>query len=191
MLLVSAGCAHASGPVPKSYFIDVHEMGAGKVTIAEVARAHAADLAVQQKHDVRFVDYWVDEAHGKIYCLSEAASAPSIVAAHREAHGLLPSRILPVTSGIAATRIGSGALFLDVHELGAGNVTAEAVAGAHQKDLAVEAQHGVHFLNYWVDEVSGNVLCLSEAANAQAVRDTHAQAHGLLPASIDEVKMAP
>ena len=78
-------------------------------------------------------------------------------------------------------------LFLDVHELGAGNVTAAAVAGAHEKDLATQSQFGVRFLNYWVDEVNGKVLCLSEAPNAQAVHDTHAKAHGLLPETIVKV----
>lgn len=186
-LLIAAGCAHTPVQSAKGYFIDVHEFGPGKVTAADVARAHAADLKAQHKHDVRFVEYWVDEEHGAVYCLSEAKDAPSIVAAHREAHGLLPARILPVSSGEAAALSGSKPLFLDLHELGAGNVTAKAVAAAHEKDLAVQSQHGVRFLNYWVDEVNGKVLCLSEAPDSDAVRETHRHAHGLLPASIVKV----
>lgn len=186
-LLVSS-CTSANKPTAKSsYYIDVHELGAGKVTAAAVAAAHQKDLAVEHKHDVRFIEYWVDEEHGNVYCLSEAKDAPSIVATHKEAHGLLPTRILPVSSGEAAPPTSGSALYLDLHELGAGNVTAAAVAAAHQKDLAVQSQHGVRFLNYWVDEVNGRVLCLSEAPNADAVRETHAQAHGLLPASVVKV----
>jgi hypothetical protein len=185
--LYGTGCAETRNPVAKSHFIDVHEFGPGKVTAADVARAHQSDLAVQARHDVRFVEYWFDAEHGRVYCLSEARDQASIVAAHREAHGLVPDRILTVSSGEAAQAPGKAPLFLDLHELGAGNVTARAVAEAHQKDLAVESQLGVHFLNYWVDEVNGNVLCLSEASSPDAVRETHRRAHGLLPASIVEV----
>ena len=186
--LLSTSCSSASKPTAKSaYYIDVHELGPGKVTAADVAAAHQKDLAVQHKHDVRFIEYWVDEEHGNVYCLSEAKDAPSVAATHREAHGLLPSKILPVSSGEAAAHQPGTTLFLDVHELGAGNVTAEAVAAAHQKDLAVQGKHGVRFLNYWVDEVNGKVVCLSEAPNADAVRETHQEAHGLLPASIVKV----
>jgi hypothetical protein len=190
LLAYAAGCAGTAKSPEKSYFIDVHEFGPGKVTAADVAKAHEKDLATQAKHDVRFIDYWVDEEHGSVYCLSEAKDAPSVVATHREAHGLLPTRILPVTSGQAAAATQGATLFLDVHELGAGNVTAAAVAAAHEKDLAVEGEFGVRFLNYWVDEVNGKVVCLSEAPNAEAVRETHRKAHGLLPASIVKVTAA-
>jgi len=183
----TAGAAAPSGQHGKSYFIDVHELGAGKVTAAGVADAHRADLAVQAKHGVRFIDYWVDEAQGRVFCLSEAKSAPAIVAAHREAHGLLPAKILPVTDGAPAAPGKGGQLFLDVHDFGAGNVTAKAVAEAHKQDLAVQADFGVRFLNYWVDEVNGKVLCLSEAPNADAIREAHRRAHGLLPESIEAV----
>lgn len=178
----------ANAAAEKSLFIDVHEFGPGKVNAAAVAEAHRADLAVQGKHDARFIDYWVDEEHGVVYCLSEAKDAASVTATHREAHGLLPTRILPVVSGQAAPAKGSDPLFLDVHQLGAGNVTPEAVAQAHEKDLAEQSKHGVRFLNYWVDEVSGTVLCLSQASNADAVVETHRQAHGLLPSKIAKVE---
>jgi len=170
-----------------SYFIDVHEFGPGKVTAAAVADAHRSDLAVQGKHGVRFIEYWVDEENGRVYCLSEAKDASSITETHREAHGLLPARILPVSSGDAAKLTGEAQLFLDIHELGAGNVTARAVAEAHEKDLQIQGQFGVRFINYWVDEINGKVLCLSEAPNAESVRETHRKAHGLLPQTIVKV----
>jgi len=189
LALNSAGCA---GPSTKtagsSTFIDVHEFGPGKVSAADVAEAHLKDLAVQEKHGVRFIEYWVDEAQGRVYCLSVAKDAPSVTAAHREAHGLLPAAILPVAGGEAVQPTPGQQLFVDVHEFGAGNVTAAAVAEAHQKDLAVEGGFGVRFLNYWVDELNGKVLCLSEAPSADAVRETHRKAHGLLPNSIGLVK---
>ena len=59
--------------------------------------------------------------------------------------------------------------FLDIHQLGAGKVTAADVEKAHQKDLAVQKKYGVNFINYWVDERTGTVLCLSQASDASKV----------------------
>ena len=39
-------------------------------------------------------------------------------------------------------------LFLDVHDLGPGKVTAAAVADAHKKDLATQSEFGVSFIKY-------------------------------------------
>jgi len=75
-------------------------------------------------------------------------------------------------------------LYLDVHHLGPGKVTAAAVAEAHAKDLAVQNKYGVHFLKYWVDEAGGDVYCLSSSADTQSIRKTHGEAHGLLPDQI-------
>jgi hypothetical protein len=79
-------------------------------------------------------------------------------------------------------------LYLDVHHFGAGKVTAEDVANAHQKDLATQKKYGVSFLKYWVDENSGDVYCLASASKPDDLRKTHAEAHGLLPDQIFEVK---
>src|SRR4051812_27493928 len=88
VIAAASGCTGTTRASGRTSFIDVHEFGLGKVTAADVAKAHQADLAVQGKHDVRFVQYWVDEAHGTVYCLSEAKDAASVIATHREAHGL-------------------------------------------------------------------------------------------------------
>ena len=177
--------------VPKTertLFIDVHELGAGKVTAKDVATAHAKDLATQGKYGVEFINYWVDESKGIVYCLSSANDSSSIIKTHSEAHGLLPQHIYPVTGGIAAALTNEKIFFLDIHYLAAGNVTAGAVEGAHQKDLAIQHKHGVNFINYWVDEKGGIVMCLSQAKDSTAVIETHKEAHGLVPATILKVK---
>ena len=79
-------------------FMDVHHMD-GPVTVADVATAHAADLKVQGNHDVRYLQYWVDDDHGKIFCLVDAPSAEAAATVHREAHGLVADEIYPVTEG--------------------------------------------------------------------------------------------
>jgi len=166
----------------------VHYLPGGKVNYADVAAAHAKDLSVENKYGVKFIKYWVDESKGIVYCLSSAPDTAAIVSTHREAHGLLPQTVYKVEDGTEAMADNNKTFFLDIHQLGAGKVTAADVEKAHQKDLAVEKKYGVNFINYWVDERSGTVICLSQASDASKVIDTHKEAHGLIPVSIEAVK---
>ncbi|HEX5418042.1 MAG TPA: nickel-binding protein [Chloroflexota bacterium] len=79
------------------------------------------------------------------------------------------------------------ALFMDVHHHVPG-LTAEAVAAAHQKDLAVQAKYGVKFLRYWYDEATGKIFCLSWAPSREAAMAVHREAHGMVADEIIEVK---
>jgi len=78
-------------------------------------------------------------------------------------------------------------LFMDVHDHVEG-LTAEAVAGAHQRDLEVEGKYGVQYLKYWFDEPSGKVFCLVEAPDAAAAEAVHREAHGLVADHITPVQ---
>lgn len=78
------------------------------------------------------------------------------------------------------------ALFMDSHDLP--GVTAEAVADAHAKDVAVQAGHGVRYLNYWVDAAAGRVFCLVDAPSADAAAQVHREAHGLVAEEIFAVE---
>jgi len=169
-------------------YIDVHRLEPGKVTYEAVAGAHAKDLAVEEKYGVHFLKFWVDEDKGLVYCLSSSPDTASIRKTHAEAHGLLPADIYPVTDGQAAAIKDPKDLYLDIHELGPGNVKAADVAAAHQKDLAVQQKYGVSFINYWVDEKNGLVMCLSEAKDSASIVNTHKEAHGLIPVSVMKVK---
>lgn len=80
-------------------FLDVHELGPGKVSLEAAAGAHQKDLATQAKYGANFKSYWVDEKAGKIYCLVEAPSADAALSTHREAHGLMPTSIEEVSVG--------------------------------------------------------------------------------------------
>ena len=53
-------------------------------------------------------------------------------------------------------------LYMDIHK-GVEGLTAEAVAGAHKKDLEVQEKHGVKYLKYWFNEDDGSIFCLCEA----------------------------
>jgi hypothetical protein len=79
-------------------YMDVHEI-AGGVTVADVAKAHEADLKVQGDHDVRYLRYWVNESDGRIFCLVEAPSADAANTVHREAHGLVADAVYEVREG--------------------------------------------------------------------------------------------
>lgn len=79
-------------------FMDVHKVGPG-VRAQDVAEAHKKDLATQGRHGVSFLEYWVDEANGEIHCLAEAPDAQSMIATHREAHGLVPDTVEEVVAG--------------------------------------------------------------------------------------------
>jgi hypothetical protein len=79
-------------------YMDVHTINGG-VNADDVAKAHIADLQTQGKHEVRYLRYWVNEPHGKVFCLVEAPSAAAAEDVHREAHGLVAEDIFQVQEG--------------------------------------------------------------------------------------------
>ena len=79
-------------------YIDVHTIEGG-VSVDDVAKAHLADLQTESKYDVRYLRYWVDEEHGKVFCLVEAPSADAAADVHREAHGLVAEEVYRVQEG--------------------------------------------------------------------------------------------
>ena len=86
-------------------FMDIHTMD-GPVSAEQVAGAHRADLDTQGRYGVDYRQYWVDEEHGRIFCLVEAPDADAAISVHREAHGLVADAIFPVAEGSSP---GSGA----------------------------------------------------------------------------------
>lgn len=184
-LTVSAQTSHPGG---RTLFLDMHQLTPGKINMKDVAEAQVKDLGVQKKYGVDILKYWIDEKRGQVFCLASAPDASSLKQTHAEAHGLIPSNIYPVTEGEEANLKGGKALFLDIHELGAGNVSAAAVADAHRKDLAVQKKYGVNLINYWVDEKDGIVMCLAQAKDSASLVKTHKEAHGLIPVRVMKVK---
>jgi hypothetical protein len=62
--------------------------------------------------------------------------------------------------------------FMDVHD-GFFGVTAAQLQEAHQADLDIEADEGVHFEHAWLDPESGKVFCLSHGPSKEAVMRIH------------------
>src|SRR6476646_7371251 len=67
------------------------------------------------------------------------------------------------------------AKFMDIHE-GFFGVTAQQLAEAHQRDLDVEAEEGVHYEKAWLDPESGKVFCLVTGPSKEAVMRVHEKA---------------
>lgn len=80
-------------------FMDVHNNIPDDVTTKEVADAHRADLRTQERFGVRYINHWLDESAGKIFCLVEAPDAEAATRCHQEAHGLVADEIYPVLQG--------------------------------------------------------------------------------------------
>ena len=68
-------------------------------SLDDVAQAHAADVQTQDAYGVHYLRSWVDQQHGKIFCLVDAPDADAAAAVHREAHGLVADEIYPVAEG--------------------------------------------------------------------------------------------
>ena len=80
-------------------YLDIHNIADG-VSADDVAKAHAADLQTEGGYDVSYLRYWVNEQHGKIFCLVEAPSAELAATVHRKAHGLVADEIFQVQEGV-------------------------------------------------------------------------------------------
>ncbi len=65
--------------------------------------------------------------------------------------------------------------FMDVHS-GFVGVTAQQLKEAHERDLAIEADEGVHFEHAWLDPESGKVFCLASGPSREAVLRIHERA---------------
>jgi hypothetical protein len=78
-------------------YMDVHTIDG--VTAGDAAKVHMADLQTQGKYEVRYLRYWVNESHGKVFCLVEAPSADAATTVHREAHGHVADEVFEVQEG--------------------------------------------------------------------------------------------
>jgi hypothetical protein len=80
-------------------FMDIHEKVPEGTTADDVAQAHAADVATQEKYGVNYMKYWFNNEEGKIFRLVEAPDVEAANTVHREAHGLVADRVVEVNEG--------------------------------------------------------------------------------------------
>ena len=67
------------------------------------------------------------------------------------------------------------AKFMDVHD-GFFGVSAQQLQDAHNADLAIENDEGVHYEKAWMDPESGKVFCLATGPSKEAVMRIHERA---------------
>ena len=61
------------------------------------------------------------------------------------------------------------------------DMTAEAIAAAHRRDLDVQGKYGVKYMTYWFDQDRGTGFCLVDAPDAATAEQVHREAHGEIP----------
>ena len=82
-------------------FMDLHKASDYEIkpTVEEIRRNHIADLEVQHKYGVKFLQYWINEDAGLVFCLMEAPDKESCAAVHQEAHGNMPCNVIELQGG--------------------------------------------------------------------------------------------
>ena len=84
--------------------MDVHIVPGVKAS--EVAAAHELDLVHQHHHGCTAMTYWVDESRGSVFCLVEAPDKQAVENMHREAHGLIPNKVIEVNTSVVESFLG-------------------------------------------------------------------------------------
>ena len=78
-------------------FMDYHIIS--DIDIDAVKEAHIADKSIQEKYGVKYIQFWVNQEAGTIFCLIEAPDEESCEQVHQEAHGNIACQIVQVESG--------------------------------------------------------------------------------------------
>ena len=78
-------------------------------------------------------------------------------------------------------------MYMDIHKHVEG-LTPEALAEAHEKDVATQEKYGVDYKQYWFNKENGTVFCLVDAPNKEAAERVHREAHGLVADELFEVE---
>jgi AraC-like DNA-binding protein len=85
-------------------YMDVHIIPGVKAR--DVAEAHRKDLLHQEEHACKCMTYWIDEERESIFCLIEAPDKESVEEMHNHAHGLIPNKIIEVSSTLVESFLG-------------------------------------------------------------------------------------
>src|SRR4051812_39570658 len=85
-------------------YMDVHIIPGVKAR--DVAEAHQKDVALQNEFSCKCMTYWVDEKKENVFCLIEAPEKHVVEEMHRQAHGLIPHKIIEVSSVLVESFLG-------------------------------------------------------------------------------------
>lgn len=85
-------------------YMDIHMVPG--VTAKDVAEAHRKDLFHQGEHGCKCMTYWIDEKRESIFCLIDAPDKDAVEELHGKAHGLIPNKIIEVSSKVVESFLG-------------------------------------------------------------------------------------
>jgi AraC-like DNA-binding protein len=85
-------------------YMDVHIVPGVKAN--DVAAAHYKDLLHAPHFACKCMTYWIDEDRDSIFCLIEAPDKDAVVNMHSTAHGLVPNKIIEVSSRVVESFLG-------------------------------------------------------------------------------------
>lgn len=78
------------------------------VTVEDVKRAHMADVAIQDKYGVRYLQFWVNQEAGAVFCLIEGPDPETCEKVHQLAHGNIACALTEVETGFYEMMMGAG-----------------------------------------------------------------------------------
>jgi AraC-like DNA-binding protein len=84
--------------------MDVHIVPGVKAK--NVAEAHQKDLLNQEEYGCKCMTYWIDEEREYIFCLIDAPDKKAVEEMHNKAHGLMPNKIIEVSSTLVESFLG-------------------------------------------------------------------------------------
>jgi AraC-like DNA-binding protein len=85
-------------------YMDIHSVPG--VKSRDVAEAHRKDLMYQNEYGCNCMTYWIDEERESIFCLIEAVNKDAVKEMHHKAHGLVPHKIIEVSSALVQSFLG-------------------------------------------------------------------------------------
>lgn len=85
-------------------YMDIHNVPGVKAR--DVAEAHRKDLLHQLEFGCNCMTYWIDEEREKIFCLIDAVNKDAVKEMHSKAHGMIPNKIIEVSSSLVESFLG-------------------------------------------------------------------------------------
>ncbi|MCH7529277.1 MAG: DUF4242 domain-containing protein [Candidatus Marinimicrobia bacterium] len=85
-------------------FMDIHD--APGATEEDLAKAHLADIAIQDQFGSTIHTYWLNKESGTVNCLVDAPSAEQANALHRAAHGMEAKKLIEVNKAVVEAFLG-------------------------------------------------------------------------------------
>jgi AraC-like DNA-binding protein len=85
-------------------YMDIHSVPG--VRSKDVADAHRQDLLHQEEFGCTCMTYWIDENRESIFCLIEAENKDAVKSLHKNTHGLVPHKIIEVSTAVVESFLG-------------------------------------------------------------------------------------